>query len=70
MKNRLVKNGNGYKIIRENDNGTKTIIAILKKEKNGYSKTIYNEPSQTWVKPKYFSYFPTLRDAKRFYEIS
>lgn len=70
MKNRIAKNGNDYRIIRENCNGTKTIIAILKKEKNGYSKTIYNEQTKTWIQPLYFSYFPTLKAAKRFYEIS
>lgn len=70
MKNRMIKNGNDYKIVRENNDGTKTIIAILKKEKKGYSKTIYNEPSKTWIRPLCFSHFPTLKDAKRFYEIS
>lgn len=70
MKNRMIKYGNNYKIIRENDDGTKTIIAILKKGKNGYTKTIYNEHTKTWLTPPYFSYFPTLKAAKRFYEIS
>lgn len=70
MKNRIMKSGNGYKIIRENDNGTKTVIAILAKEKNGYTKKIYHEPTKTWITPPYFSYFPTLKAAKRFYEIS
>lgn len=70
MKNRIVKNGNDYKIIRENSDGTKTIIAILKKEKTGYTKTIYHEFTKTWLTPKYFSHFPSLKAAKRFYEIS
>ena len=43
MRNKLVKNCNGYKVVRENDNGTKTIVAKIEKCNKGYIKSIYNE---------------------------
>ena len=69
MRNKLVKNCNGYKVVRENDNGTKTIVAKIEKCNKGYIKSIYNESKKEWFTPKYFSWFRTLKDVKRFYEI-
>ena len=65
----MVKNGNGYKIVSINDNGEKTIIAKLEKGKKGYTKSLYNETTKTWFTPLYFSYFPTLKAAKSYYNV-
>lgn len=68
---KLVKNGNGYKIIRISENGEKTIIVKLeRKGKLFIQSEFYDEYAKQWKKCKNEFFMPEkLSEYKRIYNI-
>ena len=70
--NKLIKDKSSsfpgdYRVI---DNNGNTIALICKiASGKGYQKFIKSNVTGQWITSQYFSWFPTLRDVKRYYGI-
>jgi len=70
--NKLIKDKSSsfpgdYRVIDSNGNAIALICKISSGK--GYKKFIKSDVTGKWFNPQYFSWFATLRDVKRYYNI-